>query len=185
VICVLHVKLVRLRYALFAAEQTLNPGSVILLSQATESWSPGLLMREWDRLGQTGSLHCQEDSKDDYIHHEWPQAFDKGDRARDYSGDREESGRAIPRARWQLRTLPERFRCLESADPKMQLQAALTQIEDLLQRNRKLLETVLLLSQALDDTYSINSAEHGAVYPTRRPLSSWKSTMMTAITIRR
>lgn len=89
------------------------------------------------------------------------------------------------RARWQLRTLPERFRCLESADPKMQLQAALTQIEDLLQRNRKLLETVLLLSQALDDTYSINSAEHGAVYPTRRPLSSWKSTMMTAITIRR
>jgi len=59
------------------------------------------------------------------------------------------------RAQWRLRTLPERFSCLESADPQVQLQAALTQIEDLLQKNTKLLETVLLLSQALDDAQSI------------------------------
>ena len=60
------------------------------------------------------------------------------------------------RARWRLQEGPERFRCLESADPKVQLQAALAQIETLLKRNRELIETVVLLSQALDEAHSLN-----------------------------
>ena len=88
------------------------------------------------------------------------------------------------RALWRLRTKPEKFSCLESAEPRVQLQAALKQIEGLLERNRELLEIVLLLSQTLDDTQQIASAEHLTPYPTRRPLNSWKSTMTTAITIK-
>lgn len=59
------------------------------------------------------------------------------------------------RARWRSETRPERFSCLESADPQIQLQTALAQIDDLLQKNTKLLETVLLLSQTLNDAHSL------------------------------
>ncbi|NDY96795.1 hypothetical protein [Wenzhouxiangella limi] len=60
----------------------------------------------------------------------------------------------VTRARWRLRPRPE-FSCLESANPQMQIQAALAQIEDLLQKNGQLLETLLLLSRALNDAYSL------------------------------
>lgn len=59
------------------------------------------------------------------------------------------------RAQWRLRTLPERFSCLESPEPQAQLQAALKQIEDLLRKNTQLLKTVFLLSQALGDAHSL------------------------------
>ncbi|WP_376694920.1 hypothetical protein [Wenzhouxiangella sp. EGI_FJ10305] len=64
------------------------------------------------------------------------------------------------RARWQSRAQPERFSCLASADPRIQLQTALTQIEDLLHKNAQLLETVLLLGQALNDAHSSIHADH-------------------------
>lgn len=59
----------------------------------------------------------------------------------------------VSRARWRLRALPEKFRCLESPEPRVQLQAALKQIETLLQRNTLLLETIFLLGQALGDAH--------------------------------
>ena len=61
----------------------------------------------------------------------------------------------LTRAQWQLRALPERFKCLESADPQIQLQTALNQIERLLHKNTQLLESVLLLSRALNDAHSL------------------------------
>lgn len=61
----------------------------------------------------------------------------------------------IARAQWRLQTRSEKFSCLDSADPQIQLQAALAQIETLLQRNAQLLETVFLLNQALNDTHSL------------------------------
>lgn len=57
------------------------------------------------------------------------------------------------RARWRPGTRPEKFSCLESDDPKIQLQAALAQIENLLRENTQLLETVHLLSRALSDAH--------------------------------
>lgn len=59
------------------------------------------------------------------------------------------------RARWRLQALPEQFICLESSEPRVQLQEALKQIESLLQRNLQLLETTFLLSQALCDAHSL------------------------------
>ena len=59
------------------------------------------------------------------------------------------------RARWRLRALPEQFSCLESTEPRVQLQGALKQIEALLQRNSQLLETVCLLGRALGDAHSL------------------------------
>lgn len=59
------------------------------------------------------------------------------------------------RVQSRLRTSPEKFSCLESPDPRIQLQEALKQIEALLQRNVQLLETVFLLSQALSDAHSL------------------------------
>lgn len=61
----------------------------------------------------------------------------------------------VSRARWRLRSLPEKYRCLESPEPRVQLQAALKQIEALLHRNMQLLETVFLLNQALGDAHSL------------------------------
>jgi len=61
----------------------------------------------------------------------------------------------LTRAQWQFRALPERFKCLESADPQIQLQTALNQIERLLHKNTQLLESVLLLSRALNDAHSL------------------------------
>lgn len=58
-------------------------------------------------------------------------------------------------ARGRLRALPEQFSCLDSAEPRIQLQEALKQIEALLQRNSQLLETVYLLGQALGDAHSL------------------------------
>lgn len=55
------------------------------------------------------------------------------------------------RARLLSPAMPEKFRCLESPDSKIQLQEALRQIDDLLNRNMQLLETVFLLGQALGD----------------------------------
>lgn len=60
----------------------------------------------------------------------------------------------LTRARWRSGT-PERFSCLESADPEIQLQAALAQIENLLHKNTQLLETALLLGQALNDAHAL------------------------------
>lgn len=59
----------------------------------------------------------------------------------------------ITRARWRLRVPPEKFSCLESSEPRVQIQAALKQIEALLQKNTQLLETVFLLNQALSDAH--------------------------------
>lgn len=59
----------------------------------------------------------------------------------------------IARAQWRLRATPEKFSCLDSSEPHIQLQTALKQIETLLQRNTQLLETVLLLGQALGDAH--------------------------------
>lgn len=63
------------------------------------------------------------------------------------------------RARRHLEAMPERFSCLESPDPQIQLQEALTQIDQLLQKNTKLLETVLLLGQALKDAHALIKAD--------------------------
>lgn len=70
------------------------------------------------------------------------------------------------RARWRLQPRPE-FSCLESDDPQMQIQAALAQIEDLLQKNGQLLETVLLLNRALNDAYSLLHGHEGIDQPER------------------
>lgn len=59
------------------------------------------------------------------------------------------------RVQWRMRAMPEKFSCLENPNPQAQLQEALKQIEDLLQRNMELLETVFLLSQALSDAHSL------------------------------
>lgn len=59
------------------------------------------------------------------------------------------------RARRRSGAMPERFSCLESSDPRIQLQAALSQIENLLGKNRNLLETVLLLGRALNDAHAL------------------------------
>lgn len=69
------------------------------------------------------------------------------------------------RARWQSGTQPERFSCLESADPEIQLKEALTQIDNLLHRNTQLLETVLLLGQALNDAQSLTHTEKSIGLP--------------------
>lgn len=74
------------------------------------------------------------------------------------------------RAHWRLRVFPEKFRCLESADPEAQLQAALKQIETLLYKNAQLLETVLLLSQALNGTHSIIRSDQASGRPIRGKL---------------
>lgn len=59
------------------------------------------------------------------------------------------------RARWRLRTQPEKYSCLDSSEPRVQLQEALRQIDDLLNRNMQLLETVFLLGQALGDAHAL------------------------------
>lgn len=59
------------------------------------------------------------------------------------------------RERWRLRAQPEKFNCLENPEPRVQLQEALKQIDALVQRNMQLLDTVLLLSQALNDAHSL------------------------------
>lgn len=71
------------------------------------------------------------------------------------------------RARWRLRALPEKFRCLESAEPEVQVQAALKQIESLLQKNAQLLETVFLLNQALTCAHSRFESDQSITRPTR------------------
>lgn len=55
---------------------------------------------------------------------------------------------------WVVRPLPERFRCLASPDPGVQLQDALNQIEALLERNTTLLKVVFQLGQALSEAQS-------------------------------
>lgn len=61
----------------------------------------------------------------------------------------------ITRAQWRLQAKPEKFSCLEDSEPQNQMQAALKQIETLLQQNTQLLETVFLLNQALNDVHSL------------------------------
>lgn len=67
------------------------------------------------------------------------------------------------RARRRSGAMPERFSCLESSDPQIQLQEALTQIDKLLQNNTKLMETVLLLGQALNDAHALVQADGSIV----------------------
>lgn len=74
------------------------------------------------------------------------------------------------RARCRLRACPEKFNCLESPDPQMQIQAALAQIEELLNKNEQLLETVLLLSRALNDAVSFLNANERIERPERKTL---------------
>lgn len=74
------------------------------------------------------------------------------------------------RARWRSGTRPERFSCLESADPRIQLQTALSQIDDLLHKNSQLLETVLLLGQALNDAHSLIRTDESISQPDRERL---------------
>lgn len=69
------------------------------------------------------------------------------------------------RARWRLGARPEQFSCLESADPRVQLQEALTQIENLLHENTQLLQNVLLLSQALNDAHSLIQPDKSLARP--------------------
>lgn len=59
------------------------------------------------------------------------------------------------RAQWRLQKQPEKYSCLESPDPRDQLQAALKQIESLLQENAQLIRTALVLEHALSDALSI------------------------------
>lgn len=61
----------------------------------------------------------------------------------------------ITRAHWRLQARSEKFSCLEDSDPQAQMQAALKQIETLLQQNTQLLDTVFLLNQALNDVHSL------------------------------
>lgn len=61
----------------------------------------------------------------------------------------------LTRARGRLRALPEKYSCLDSPEPRIQLQEALKQIEALLQRNSQLLATVYLLGEALGDAHSL------------------------------
>lgn len=61
----------------------------------------------------------------------------------------------ITRAQWRLEMRPEKFSCLEDSEPKAQMQAALKQIETLLQQNTQLLDTVFLLNQALSDVHTL------------------------------
>lgn len=65
----------------------------------------------------------------------------------------------ITRAQWRLQSQPEKYSCLESPDPRDQLQAALKQIETLLQENTQLVKTVLLLDHALSDALSLIHAD--------------------------
>lgn len=58
------------------------------------------------------------------------------------------------KSRWRLRAQPEKFSCLQSSDPELQIQAALKQIEALLQENRQLLETLFALSQSVNSAHS-------------------------------
>lgn len=74
------------------------------------------------------------------------------------------------RARRRSGVQPERFSCLESADPQIQLQTALSQIEDLLHKNSQLLETVLLLGQALNDVHSLIHKDESVSQPDREKL---------------
>lgn len=59
------------------------------------------------------------------------------------------------RARWRLRTQPEKYSCLDSSEPRVQLQGALKQIDELLKRNMQLLETVFMLGKALGDAHAL------------------------------
>lgn len=79
----------------------------------------------------------------------------------------------LTRARSRAGASPERFSCLESADPRIQLQEALTQIESLLERNTQLLETVLLLGQALNEAHSLlhRDGSNGLLIQSRLQLS--------------
>lgn len=61
----------------------------------------------------------------------------------------------LRRSRRRLRALPEQFSCLDSPDPRVQLQEALKQIEFLLQENSQLVETVYLLGRALKNAHSL------------------------------
>ncbi len=60
----------------------------------------------------------------------------------------------VTKVQWRLQVQPERFQCLESAEPRDQLKAALKQIESLLEENTRLMQTVLLLDHALSDAYA-------------------------------
>ncbi|NBB93541.1 MAG: hypothetical protein GVY32_10285, partial [Gammaproteobacteria bacterium] len=62
---------------------------------------------------------------------------------------------ALTRAAWRPKTHPEQFNCLESADPQVQLRAALKQVASLLQENARLIQTVLLLDHALNDAHCL------------------------------
>ncbi len=59
------------------------------------------------------------------------------------------------RTRWRLRTQPEKYSCLESPEPRVQLQGALKQIDELLKRNMQLLEVVFMLGKALGDAHAL------------------------------
>lgn len=61
----------------------------------------------------------------------------------------------ITRAQWRLRERPAKFSCLKESEPQAQMQAALKQIESLLQQNTQLLRTVFVLNQALNDAHSL------------------------------
>lgn len=74
------------------------------------------------------------------------------------------------RARRRLQALPERFSCLESPEPRIQLQEALKQIDTLLHRNMHLLETVFLLSEALSDAHSLIHNDASISWPDRDKL---------------
>lgn len=83
----------------------------------------------------------------------------------------------VTRTRWRLGTPPEKFSCLESPDPRVQIQEALKQIETLLHSNMQLLETVFLLSQALGDTSSLIHKNASIGWPYRnKPRLPQKST---------
>lgn len=63
--------------------------------------------------------------------------------------------------------LPERFSCLESPEPRAQLQAALKRIDTLLQENAALRDTVFLLSQSLSAPHSLIHKDESACRPDR------------------
>jgi len=68
---------------------------------------------------------------------------------------------AAHRARklWRAQPQPEKFNCLDSPDPGIQLQTALKQINNLSHRQRQLIDLVLLLDQALRDAQSMIAQE--------------------------
>ena len=64
------------------------------------------------------------------------------------------------RAQWRLQVLPEKYSCLASSDPGDQLQAALKQIESLLNRNAQLVQAIVALDCALSKSrFMIRKAE--------------------------